>query len=248
MTCIKEFLIKMTQKQQKNSQSPQSMDGGHLRLHYETIVLLYVMALYVSYRVLSLSEAQKDLIGLLSTGAILATFGSAIGAIGLIWQEDLFERVRLNVDILYRDITNQKTPWRRWPFLARAQKQKMLNGGALQHSLSNPTLSLDVGTHVIKVDLPTVLEDFFDLPLIKNYWQLWRFRRAAYTFFGERNGDAVSEKTGLTPSDSYMAYQCMLDIWKSIFRFRISRYVVHFGSGLTICGALIVVIDIWLFW
>lgn len=234
----------MTEQQHKINSPSRTIDDRHHEFHYGTIVVLYTAALLTSYRVLSLPEAQKDLVTLLSTGAILATFGSAIGAIGLIWQDDLVARVKLNIDIFYRDIIKQEAPWRRWPFLARTSRKKLLNGDSLQQKLSNPEVTLDVGTHVIKVDFPTVLEDFFDLPLIKNCWQLWWYRKAAYTVYGRKKQDTINADTGLTPSDGYMAYECMFDIWKSIFKFRIFRYIVHFGSGLTIFGALIVAIDI----
>lgn len=248
--CIKFYFISridkagMSDHRQSDTESSRSDDRKCLRLHHKTIALLYAVALFVSCKVLSWPEAQKDLVTLLSTGAILATFGSAIGAVGLIWQDDLLERIRLNVDILYRDIVKQQTPWRRWPFLERAKRQKLLDGGSLHHDLRNPQVSLDVGTHIIKADLPTVMGDFFDLPLVKNYWQLWRFRKAAHTVFGKRKDDLINPETGMTPSDGYMAYECMFDIWKSVFRFRLARYIIHFGSGLTVFGALIVAVDV----
>jgi hypothetical protein len=236
----------MTEQQDKINSQSRVIADRHLKFHHRTIVVLYAVAVFMSYKILSLPEAQKDLVSLLSTGAILATFGSAIGAIGLIWQDDFLARVKLNIDILYSDIIKQETPWRRWPFLARSSREKLLSGNSVQQEVSNPEIRLDVGTHIIKIDLPTVLEDFFDLPLIKNYWQLCRYRKAAYTVYGRKNGDAINVDTGLTPSDGHMAYECMFDIWKSIFIFRFARYIVHFGSGLTICGALIVAVDVML--
>jgi len=237
---IRPALTDMTEQEHKRSASLRKSDSSHLRLHFETVALLYALSFLVSFKILALPESQKDLVTLLSTGAILATFGSAIGAVGLIWQNDLLERVRLNVDILFRDILKQETPWRRWPFLARTGRRKLLDGNSLQLTLSNPEVPLDVGTHVVKIDLPTVLEDFFDLPLTRNLLPLFRFRRSAHTVFGRKEKGIINPDTGLSSSDEYMAYECMFDIWKSIFKFRVSRYVVHFGSGLTILGAVVV--------
>lgn len=186
---------------------------------------------------LSLAESQANLVTLLSSGAILATFGSAIGAIGLIWQTDLHERVLLDVDILYRDILKQDKPWRRWPFLARSATRKLLNGDRHDFVLCNPQIPFDVGTHVLKIHLPTVMDDYFDLPLIKNCWSLLRFRSSAHTVFGRKKRDEKNQETGLSASDEYMAFECMCDIWSAIFKFRISRYMIHFGSGITIFGA-----------
>jgi len=227
----------------------ESMEGkkektNYLRIHYGVIIVLYLLTAFVSFKIISLAEAQKNLVALLSTGAILATFGSAIGSIGLIWQNDLLERIKLNVDILFRDILKQETPWRRWPFLPRAGRRTLLDGNSHHVTLSNPEMPLDVGTHIIKVRLPTVLEDFFDLALFKNYWPLFRFRNSAHTVYGRKPKEQKSEDTGLTPPDEYMAYECMFDTWKAILKYRIARYIVHFGSGLTISGSIIVALFI----
>lgn len=211
-----------------------------MKIHLSIIAILYSLGFMASSLVVSYPEAQKDLITLLSAGAIFATFGSAIGAIGLIWQSDLLERLRLNIDIFYRDITKQETPWRRWPFLSRSSRRKLINGESHRLTLNNPVIPLDVGTHIIKVDLPTVAEDFFDLPLISNYWRLLWYRKSAHTLLNRKKMETVSENTGMGPYEEYMAYECMLDIWRSILKYRLARYAVHFGSGLTIFGSLTV--------
>lgn len=211
----------------------------HLRVHYIVITLLYVAGAFIAYKILSRPESQSTLVTLLSSGAILATFGSAIGAIGLIWQTDLHERVRLNVDILYRDILKQESPWRRWPFLPRSAKRRLLNGDQHVWTLNNPEMPLDVGTHIIRIHLPTVMEDYFDLPLFANFWPLFRFRSSALTVFGRKKKDEKNDETGLSPSDEHMAYECMFDIWSAILKFRVSRYIIHLGSGFTIFGTLL---------
>lgn len=214
----------------------------HLKFHYWIVSIIYLLAFFIAYKVISSCESQKDLVTLLSTGAIFATFGSAVCAIGLVWQGDLLERVKLNVDIFYRDILKQEIPWRRWPFLPRRQTKKTLDGSSQLLTLTNPQVPLDIGTHVLTVDLPTVLEDFFELPVIRNFQQLYRFRSSARTVVGNKKKDEIHEVTKLSPSDGYMAYECLFDIWYSVLKFRVARYVVHAGSGLTIAGTLITTI------
>jgi hypothetical protein len=119
----------------------------------------------------------------------------------MIWQTDLHERIRLNVDILYHDILKQDTPWRRWPFLPGSAKRKLLNGDWHELTLSNPEVPIDVGTYVLKIHLPTVMEDYFDLPLVKNFMPLLRFRSSAHTVFGRKKKDEKNSETGLAPLD-----------------------------------------------
>lgn len=210
-----------------------------LRIHNFLVFFIYIIAALITAAIMRLPETQASLISLISAGAIFATFGSAISTVGSLWERDLLERVTLNIDILYRDILHQEVPWRRWPFLRRSGKRHLLNKSITQATLSNPEVPLDVGTHVIRIALPTVLEDFFDLPLHRNFGLLRKFRAAAGTSFVRRKKGKVSQETNMERSDEYMAYECLYDTWRSILSFRLARYATHFGAGLTISGALV---------
>lgn len=209
-----------------------------LFVHRLFTALLYLLAFSISYYVLKLSyeDPKVTLLLIISTGAILATFGSALGAIGGVWERDLHDRVLTNIDILYVDILKQEK-WRRWPFLARTSRRKQLDGTQLVQNLENAKLPLNVGTHHIEIDVPTVLDDFFDLPVLKNTYKIVKFRIAASTTLLKGKDIQVKTATGLDSSDEYMAYECICSVWLSVFKFRCFRYLVHFGSALTIFGA-----------
>ena len=209
-----------------------------LAIHRALTASVYAVAAAAAVSVLSMPDAHKDLVALLSTGAIVATFGSAVATLGSLWERDLLERVWLNVDILYKDVLHQDKPWRRWPFLARSGKRRLLDGNIQSGTLSSPEVSLDVGTHIIKIDLPTVLEDFFDLPLSRNFSQLARFRSAASTVFSQRLPEVKNTEGGMSRSDAYMAYECLYDTWGSILSFRLARYATHLGCALSAAGAI----------
>ena len=214
--------------------------NNHLRVHIEIIILIYLISIISSYKILILPEPQTNLVTLLATGAIIATFGSAIGAISHVWQSDLLERVKINIEILYHDIFKQKSPWKRWPFLSRSTKNILLDKSTQITTLRNPEIPLDIGTHQINIDLPTVLEDFFDLPVISNFWPLFRFRKAAHTRISNKPKNDANPSTNLTRENEYMAYECMYDIWKTVCIFRLSRYFLHFGSSLIISSVTLV--------
>lgn len=213
---------------------------SELFTHRIITLLIYAVAFSISYYVLKLSYQEKNstLLLIISTGAILATFGSALSAISGVWERDLLDKVLANIDILFVDILKQEK-WRRWPFLPRSSNTKQLDGTKLIQNLKNPELPLNVGTHHIKIDIPTVLEDFFDLPVIKNTYKIFRFRIAASTTLLKGKDVQVTTATGLDGSDEYMAYECIYSVWLSVFKFRALRYLIHFGSSLTIFGTLI---------
>ena len=210
----------------------------HLLLHRTIVVFLYVSGISVAYILLSIPDAHKDFISSLSAGAILATFGSAISTVGSLWTGDYSNRISLNVDILYRDILKQES-WRRWPFLLRNGTKKLFGGDIHQFELQNPKIRLFVGSHSFDVLVPTVQDDFFDLPLFKNIAPLLWFRTAAHTTMSNAPKDDIFPENGLKPMTQYMAYECLLDIWWGVLIFRSARYVIHFGAALTISSTII---------
>jgi len=216
-------------------------NNNHLRLHYLVLLLIYIFAICLSYGLLSIPAANINFVASLSSAAILATFGSAIATVGSLWTGDRSNRIILNVDILFRDIFKQEA-WRRWPFLLRGGQKRLFGGMATAVQLHNPKFPLHVGSHEIEVFIPTVQEDFFDLPLFKNLIPLLRFRTAAHTTIVNADKDMVFPSNQMKPMDQYMAYECITDIWVSVFIFRSARYVVHFGAALTISSVIIGVI------
>lgn len=210
----------------------------HLLMHRILVFVLYSAAIWLAYTLLSIPAAHQSFIVSLSSAAILATLGSAITNVGSLWTGDYSNRIALCVDILYRDILKQEA-WRRWPFLLRGGTKKLFGGDIQQFELQNPTIPFNVGSHDIEVQVPTVQEDFFDLPIFKNVMPLFRFRTAAHTTMMNSPQDEVFPKNQLKPMEQYMAYECLTDIWWSILIFRSARYVVHFGAAVTIASAVI---------
>jgi len=210
----------------------------HLLIHRVTVLAMYVVAISLTYKLLSIPAAHESFIASLSSAAILATFGSAVATIGSLWTGDHATRIALNVDILYRDILKQAA-WRRWPFLLRGGQKKLFGGSIQETELHNPVLPLHVGSHDMRILVPTVQDDFFDLPLFSNVIPLMRFRTAAHTTVVNHPKDHVLTCNRLKPIEQYLAYECLVDIWWSVLVFRVARYVVHFGAALTIASAIV---------
>jgi hypothetical protein len=120
----------------------------YLFVHRTIIFFLYVSAIWLAYRILSIPIAHESLIASLSSAAILATFGSAIATVGSLWTGDYASRISLNVDIFFRDILKQDA-WRRWPFLLRGGTKRLFGGDTQNVELHNPKISLYVGSHDI---------------------------------------------------------------------------------------------------
>ena len=213
-------------------------NGFALRNHRKLVFAVYFFAFLPPWLALSETEARESLITILASGAILATFGSALCTLCSMWERDLLDRVKTNIDIFYVDIAKVEEKWRRWPFLPRSARRRQIDETFHNSTLQNPQIPIDVGSHVVTVELPTVLDDFFDLSIKSNYGKLRKNRSAASVAWTRREKEEVSPETGMTPFNEHMAFECMYDIWSSIFRFRVARYVTHFGSGLIVFSFL----------
>jgi hypothetical protein len=181
-----------------------------------------------------------DLIGVLSEGAILASLGTALLAMSDMLEKDKLERVKQNTDILFRDIIKQP-PWRRWPFLKRKFTRKTLIQDRIVSKLENPKLPFDVGTHTIEVSIPTVQEDFFDLPVLKNLIMMKRYFKAFLTLYSRNKEEG---KKSNHPFDTFNAFLSLYDSWKAILLFRIARFIKTFSIGLVLSSIIMTVLCI----
>src|SRR5690554_8160498 len=99
-------------------------NGLALRNHRKLVLAMYLFAFLPPWLALSETEARESLITILASGAILATFGSALCTLCSMWERDLLDRVKTNIDTFYVDIAKVEEKWRRWPFLPRSARRR----------------------------------------------------------------------------------------------------------------------------
>lgn len=217
------------------------------------ITAMYIISFLTIFIVFNLESFIIQPLNVISLGAVMAGFGSAFISLATLWEKDNLIRVKENVEILYNGIF-KVSPWKRWPFISRFSRFKLYSKiDIIEMPLFNPRLLIDVGIHKFEVDVPTVQEDFFDLPVLKNYLSLLHYKRMAENYFA-RMLSTVSEQeqekraeeneneiiNNLSPWNKHMMYVCLLDIWHSVFVFRISRYGIHYGSGIVLWSVIFV--------
>lgn len=171
-----------------------------------------------------------ELSNTIALGAIFSTFGAAIISIFMVIESDKYKRIMTNIDILYIDIL-KIDKWKRWQFLDRKSSGKNLNNTVMTSVLSNPYVTFNVGSHSIGVHIPTVVEDFYDLPAYKNLWQIYKYRKHFYTLVttSSKSGKCLEETSFTNWADAFMAWRCLYDIWKSVVAFKISRVFLKLG-------------------
>ncbi|MCR3956372.1 MAG: hypothetical protein NUK57_08730 [Gudongella sp.] len=169
----------------------------------------------------AISDGEHNLSNIISLGAIIATFGAALLAVAQVIERDKYDRILRNIDIYYKDISKEK-PWRRWQFLNRTSRLRIYNNNVVETTLQNPDVTFDVGSHEIEVYLPTVLEDFYDLPAFECYFVMAKNKKYFLT-------NAIKTNIDLDGPSGYMGWCCLYDIWKSVMLFRLSRYITKAG-------------------
>lgn len=216
----------------------------YLLIHYSTIITIYVFATIISLQLLTIPAAHRDFITTLSSSAILATFGSAIATVGMLWTSDRASRILTNVDIFYSGII-KKPAWKRWPFLTRSRTRLWVDGETLVYTLANPEVVIEFDAKKFGVLLPTVEQDYFDLPVLSNLVPLLRNREKVHGVIANPSSNNIFPTLELAATEQYMAYECLTDVWYSVFILRVSRYVIHFGVALTISSAMIGGVAAW---
>lgn len=199
-------------------------------------VLFYLLALLILI-VAFFSIDTTRLFDYISLASIFATFGSALLGATVIFEQKSEQRVKENVEIWYLKILEQEEKWTRWAFLKRKKTKRLFDNKKNTFKLENPEIPFDVGSHVIKVKLPTVAEDFFDLPVFKDFLKMVRFDKLFYT--KANRGDLEFDKLEFKDLGAYiLSYQCIKDILKQACIYRIASYFKHFSIGLIVFGIL----------
>ena len=194
-------------------------------------LLSYTSVFIGEYFIFKNCITDLNLINIISLGAILATFGSAILSVALITENDLDRRIMANVDILFNDIVKTK-PWKRWQFLGRDSLEKHYDKTTTKMKLYNPSLKFDIGSHKIEIYIPTVKEDFYDLPSFKCFW-LMKINNKHFKTNASNKRDKVFKDSAFDSWSNYvMGWDCLHDTWRSIIKYKFSRYLLKLGCWI----------------
>lgn len=205
-----------------------------------TIYILSALLLISCFIVI---DEKMNLFNLISYGGIFATFGSALLATTVIFEQKSEQRVRDNIGIFYNEIIKVKQ-WRRWEFLERRKTKKLLDKKNNSMILSNPEIPFDVGSHTITINLPTVAKDFFDLPVFSDYYKLRRFDKAFHTTAFRKISDGKDNVVEEEKGNDIMSYQCVKDILKHACIYRSASLIKHFSIGMIIFSIFMVILFI----
>lgn len=192
-------------------------------LYYVWYFLLSVFAVLSTGIIFIICIKEKSLSETIALGSIFATFGSSVVSVFSIVMNNQSDRFMSNIGILYSDIIPEKK-WVRWSFIKRIIYRRLYNGEYTCQELTNSKVEFDVGSHKISMFIPTVREDFFDLPI----WSSWLSMKIRHRDYET----AVLSGNGKeNVATAIMLWNCIYDNFKCIIMYRIARALVVLGEA-----------------
>ncbi len=207
--------------------SSQKIKMQRIYPHTVWIILGCCLSIIITYFVFRICIDQKSrLADRISVGAIFATFGSALATIFLTSLQKYYERIKENDRVFVEELV-APWKWKRWSFVKR-QAHKVLfdEESSYYEQLTQAEIVFNTGAYELAVPFPTVLEDFFDLPIWKK-WRQMNSRRKDYEKMVIHNckGDVGSTLT---------AWDCIYDSYRTILKYRIIHVLLYASCSLIV--------------
>lgn len=187
-----------------------------------TCVLTYMIYLRCVFPVAAADGSMVySLSDCITTGALFATFGSAVIGVFSLSATSCLNLFYENLAIWEEDLSfppQDETKWKRWSFLPRLSKMSV--GGKTRYlGVSNASVCFTTTQGPVCFLLPTTQADFWELPAFRSFLRMKCHRNDYLNYL---NGeDAIEE---------YPAWDCLCAIYKSILAYRFSFCCVWIGA------------------
>lgn len=160
----------------------------------------------------------------ISLGSIFATFGSAVISFLSLTSAHQISEFQEKVDVLAGEFTKQGIPnWKRWGFLPRFSRKRSNDGGYQYFILKNSILAFELKNEKMEIPIPSVEQDFKDLPVSRSYYKLCRKRKSYLRYVQENNclGD-------------FAIWDCLESLYKNIILYKLSQIGIWIGTSFII--------------
>lgn len=199
--------------------------NGIIKSRYAVYCFVIIVAFLFTYLVfIQCISPKKKLSDTIALGSIFATFGSSLVAVFSLIMGSTYDRFLSNINILFQKLEPEKA-WYRWAFIKRKSHQILYNREYAYQELTNAKIYFNVGSHKIDMFLPTIKEDFFDLPNWKSWNQMRQYARD-YEHY-------ILNKC-IEPAIPLMIWDCVWDNFCVIIKYKFARILVLLGDALII--------------
>lgn len=161
-----------------------------------------------------------SMISCITTGALFATFGSAIIAVFTLYTGRYFNRFQESLTILMENlvIKNADAPApRRWPFIPRVSRTRF-TAETQFFGVESVYIQFQVESFFHSFPLPTTEADFKDLPILFSYLRMKGLRKRY-----------LSKLKAPEQLSEYPVWDCVMAIYRSILLYKTSYFCVWIG-------------------
>lgn len=201
-----------------------------------------LVSVYFVYQIFNDSLENNDFANIynqISVGAVLVGLSSTVVSLLSQKSNSIYRRILLNIDILFRDLTTPKVPWRRWPFVKRQQIKKTMNGEIHVSTLGQAEITFDVGVREIDVFIPTCEQDFHDLPVLHTFLKLAINNKSFYSYYA-KNIDKMNVDPMIKDKENpWIVWDCLLDVWKYGLLMKLFDIVILILTVIIIFSAIL---------
>lgn len=195
---------------------------NHLHLYHIIYFICFLSSIIITFFVFkSCIMPEDNLSETISLGSIFATFGSAIISIFSITISNTYDHFCCNINILFKELCPENE-WHRWVFIKRESHSTLYNNELTYQILKNPEVTFNVGSHLMPIFLPTIREDFYDLP---NWSSLKNMLLESKNYESYVLNNISDSATPL------MVWNCILDNFKSIAIYKIAKLMIIIGGS-----------------
>lgn len=156
----------------------------------------------------------------ITTGALFATFGSAIISVFTLSAAGQLRLFGENLAVLEQELAPSElnsASWKRWPFLPRLSKMSV-QGEMRRLGLRNASISFTTAHGDLPFQIPTTQADFGELPVFRSFLRM-ELRRTNYLDY-LNSTDLIEE---------YPAWDCLRAMYKNILVYRFSNCCTWIG-------------------
>ena len=194
------------------------------RIHLYHIIyfICFLSCIIITYFIFKLCITDKNsLSDTIALGSIFATFGSAIISVFSITMSNIYERFCCNTNILFKELCPENE-WHRWPFIKRESHSTLYNNELTYQILKNLEITFNVGSHPMSIFLPTIREDFYDLP---------NWNSLKNMLLESKNYESYVLNNIPDSANSLMVWDCVLDNFKSIAIYKLAKLLIVIGGS-----------------
>lgn len=157
----------------------------------------------------------------ITTGALFATFGSAIIGVFTLSAASHLNLFNENLAVLEQELVSSElnnASWKRWSFLPRLSKLSV-QGKERHLGLRNASICFTTLNGQVWFQLPTTQADFGELPVFRGFVRM-KLQRTAYLDY-LNNANLIEE---------YLAWDCLCAMYKNILVYRFSNCCTWIGA------------------